>query len=31
MSAYSFRIHSLFMRTCIEIEANFEVILVDVV
>ncbi|MCK1676361.1 MULTISPECIES: hypothetical protein [unclassified Bradyrhizobium] len=29
MSAYSFRIHSLFMRTCIEIEANFKVILAE--
>lgn len=29
MSAYSFRIHSLFMRTCIEIEANFKVILTE--
>lgn len=25
--AYSFRIHSLFMRTCIELEANFKAIL----
>lgn len=29
MSVYSFRIHSLFMRTCIEIEANFKVILAE--
>ncbi|MCK1292526.1 hypothetical protein [Bradyrhizobium sp. 30] len=29
MSAYSFRIHSLFMRTCIEIEANFKAILAE--
>ena len=27
LSAYSYRIHELFMRTCIEIEANFKAIL----
>jgi hypothetical protein len=27
MNTYSFRIHELFMRTCIEIEANFKAIL----
>jgi hypothetical protein len=27
LTAYSFRIHELFMRTCIEVEANFKAIL----
>ena len=27
MAAYSYRIHELFMRTCIEVEANFKAIL----
>lgn len=27
ISAYSYRIHALFMRTCIEVEANFKAIL----
>ena len=26
-AAYSYRIHALFMRTCIEVEANFKAIL----
>jgi hypothetical protein len=29
LSCYSYRIHELFMRTCIEIEANFKAILTE--
>ena len=29
LTTYSYRIHELFMRTCIEIEANFKAILVE--
>ena len=29
LATYSFRIHSLFVRTCIEIEANFKAILLE--
>lgn len=29
LSCYSYRVHQLFMRTCIEVEANFKAILIE--